>query len=124
MIKSLSLAALTLLLVSCAPITKVTTNLDAKNFRHYFAPSQVTIYERIADLPAQHKLIGLVEGDNCQEKPHHAIPDKLQARTMARRNAFEQGANAIVFSSCVEIQTKACHANIVCYGQAYQVASE
>lgn len=119
-----SICALSLgitLLNGCAKISTVKTNLDRDNFEHYFSPAQVTIYENEAQFASKSLLVGSVEGENCQAKPHLAIPDKIEARTEARRKAFELGANAIVFSGCAEFSTQHCHASIVCYGKAYQV---
>ncbi|NMP33418.1 rcsF protein [Thalassotalea sp. M1531] len=113
-----------LLVSSCAQISTVKTNLDKENFEHYFSPGQVTIYAHEKDIASKHQLIGMVEGENCQAKPHLAMPNKIEARTQARRNAYQLGANGIVFSGCAEISTKQCHAMIVCYGKAYQIEQE
>ena len=109
------------LIAGCAKISTVKTNLDKENFEHYFAPGEVEIYKSEAQLPTKYKILGAVEGENCQVKPHLAAPDKVEARTNARREAYHLGANAIVFSGCAEFSTKQCHANMVCYGKAYQV---
>ncbi|WP_448212171.1 Rcs stress response system protein RcsF [Colwellia sp. MEBiC06753] len=110
-----------LLAVSCAPISTVETNLDRKNFEHYFSPGQVTIYKQESEFDGKYKMLGMVEGESCQVKPHHAAPDVIDARTDARRAAYQLGANAIVFSGCTQVQTKECHAVAICYGKAYQV---
>jgi RcsF protein len=111
-------------LLSCAKISTVSTNLDRENFKHYFAPTKVAIVESEADFEGKFRFIGLVEGQSCQEKPHHDAPNEIDARTDARRNAFEKNANAVIFSRCVLIeQDKAarhCVATKVCYARAYQ----
>lgn len=119
--KKLTLLVLTLLIIGCAPITSVKTNLDPENFTNYFAPFKVKIYNSIKELPKERQLIGLVEGDDCQQKPHLAAPDQIKAKNMARRQAAELKANAVIFSQCIAVENKACHASIVCYAQAYQV---
>lgn len=108
-------------LAGCAKISQVSTNLDAENFKNYFAPTEVTIVENESAFTGKYKMIGGVEGSNCQAKAHHAAPDKIEARTEARKKAYELGANAIVFSGCTAVKTNQCHANIICYGKAYQV---
>jgi len=108
-------------LAGCAKISQISTNLDAENFKNYFAPTSVKIVESETDFIGKYKLIGGVEGSNCQEKAHHSAADKIEARTDARQKAYDLGANAIVFSGCVSVQTNQCHANIICYGKAYQV---
>ncbi|WP_286261488.1 Rcs stress response system protein RcsF [Thalassotalea atypica] len=110
-----------LFITGCAQVSDVKTNLDRENFKQYFAHGQVQIFEKESKFIGKYKMIGGVEGENCQVKPYHAAPDKIEARTNARRSAFELGANAIVFSGCTTVQTKQCHANIICYGKAYQV---
>ncbi len=111
---------LSLLLFSCSNLS-TTTNLDSENFVNYFAPSKVKIYPNEQALPAQHRLIGLVEGQDCQIKAHHAQPDEINARTDARRKANALNANGIIFSECALIEDKSCHAMLLCYGKAYQI---
>ncbi len=110
-----------LFLFSCSNLS-TTTNLDSENFVNYFAPSKVKIYPNEQALPAQHRLIGLVEGQDCQIKAHHAQPDEINARTDARRKANALNANGIIFSECALIEDKSCHAMLLCYGgKAYQI---
>jgi len=114
-----------LTLTACSSNYTVSTNLDKENFQSYFSPTQVKIAEDESEFHGRYKLIGMVEGESCQEKPHHAKPDKIAARTQARRKAFEKQANAIIFTGCALIDddkaSKQCVASIVCYGKAYQV---
>ncbi|REL26540.1 rcsF protein [Thalassotalea euphylliae] len=122
----LGMTSCALLLSSCAKISTVHTNLDRENFSHYFSPGEVTIFDNEQAFPGKYQMIGMVEGEHCQAKAHLAPPDKIEARTQARRNAYQLGANAIVFSGCAEvthqqIESRQCHASIVCYGKAYQV---
>ena len=70
----------------------------------------------------------MVEGESCQEKVYHAAPNEIDARTEARRKAYELEANAIIFSQCLMIETdetvKYCVASAVCYGRAYKVEQD
>lgn len=112
-------------LSACSSQYTLSTNLDKENFRNYYSHSQVKVVEDESEFSGRFKLIGMVEGQNCQAKSHHALPDEIEARTQARRNAFEQQANAIVFTGCALINddqaNQQCVATVVCYGKAYQV---
>ena len=113
------------LAVGCAKINDISTNLDRDNFKHYFSPTKVKIVESEKELTGKYKFVGLVEGESCQAKVHHAAPNEIDARTEARRKAYKLEANAIIFSRCVMIEedqaAKYCVASTVCYGRAYQV---
>ena len=120
----------TLLLTSCNSNLSVSTNLDTVNFKDYFSPAKVTIYQSEEQITKRYKFIGLVEGEDCQLKVHHAAPDEINARTKARKQAFERKANAIIFTGCATIdatsangqpQKKHCLSTLVCYGKAYQL---
>ena len=123
--KSITMLLITLLMTGCAKINDVSTNLDRDNFKNYFSPTTVNIYNSEKDFKGKAKFIGLVEGESCQEKAHHALPNEIDARTEARRQAFKLQANAIIFSQCVLIEddkaAKYCIASTVCYGRAYKV---
>jgi len=128
--KKLTTLIATFVLISCNSNFTVSTNLDSDNFKNYFSPGQVTIYQNEKDMVNRYKLIGLVEGEDCQLKSHHAAPNEINARTHARKQAFEQQANAIVFTGCATIndtianqqpQKKQCLSTLVCYGKAYQI---
>ena len=121
-----SIALLTAIAITgCAKITDISTNLDRDNFKHYFSPTKVKIVKNESDFTGKYKFVGLVEGESCQEKSHHAAPNEIEARTQARRQAYDLGANAIIFSQCVMITddkaAKQCIASSICYGRAYQV---
>ena len=121
----LLLAVTAITLSACSAQYSLSTNLDKENFRNYYSHSQVNVVEDESQFLGRYKLIGMVEGQNCQAKSHHALPDKIEARTQARRNAFEQQANAIIFTGCALINddqaNQKCVATVVCYGKAYQV---
>jgi RcsF protein len=131
-------------LTSCAILTTVslfvgcstknlTTNLDRNNFSDYFSPAKVTIYQQEKDIETHHKYIGVVEGQDCQIKPHHAVPDEINARTQARRQAFEQQANGVIFTGCALLTSQQlaklnnsndaqqCHAIVICYARAFAI---
>ncbi|UUO25020.1 rcsF protein [Colwellia sp. M166] len=119
---------ITLAITGCAKINHVSTNLDRDNFKHYFSPTKVKMVEKEQDLAGKYKFLGLVEGESCQEKAYHAAPNEIDARTEARRKAYQLGANAIIFSQCVMITddkaAKYCLASTVCYGRAFKVEQE
>lgn len=127
-----------MLISACTSRYSVTTNLDNENFKNYFSPTKVIIYKDKQAMLAQssstndvikkkYHYLGAVEGEDCQTKTHHQAPDEVNARTNARRTAFELGANAIIFSGCALIEKndsdKQCVATTVCYGQAYRVSA-
>ncbi|MFT5636806.1 MAG: RcsF protein [Cognaticolwellia sp.] len=114
-----------LFVTGCAKINDISTNLDRENFKHYFSPTKVKIVTSEKDFVGKYKFLGLVEGESCQEKAHHAAPNEIDARTEARGKAYKLEANAIIFSQCVMIEedkaSKYCVASTVCYGRAYKV---
>jgi RcsF protein len=111
------------LLASCSGNYTFNSNVKADNAQEYFSASQVTIFEDEAEFKSNFKYLGLFEGEDCQKEKHLAAPDIINARTQARKKAYKQQANAIVFSSCVDIETKYCVAQVVCYGKAYRLAA-
>jgi len=120
------------LLISACTNNYVATNLDKANIVQYFSASEVTIYQE-EDLPTKHQYISLVEGQDCQIKPHHAAPDRIKARTQARQQAYNKKANAVVFTDCATLDNqqlkklakssdaKQCHAIVICYAKAFVV---
>ena len=128
--RQLILSLISVFLLSCNSNYTVSTNLDSNNFKNYFSPTKVTIYQSEQDIPQHYQLIGVVEGEDCQLKVHHAAPDEINARTNARRQAFKLQANGIVFTSCTIINSPIAHqspekqqclSTVVCYGKAYKV---
>ncbi|NQY65972.1 MAG: rcsF protein [Alteromonadaceae bacterium] len=121
-----------MLTAGCSGNYTVSTNLDKENFRNYFAASQVTVYKNDEVLPSPNKLIGLVEGQDCQLKVHHASPSELIAKQAARRKAFNKKANGVVFTGCILIENeqlqdvtgKQCLTTLVCYGKAYRISEK
>ncbi|MBA6233580.1 MULTISPECIES: Rcs stress response system protein RcsF [unclassified Colwellia] len=121
----LMLIAASITLSACSSQYTVSTNLDKENFQTYFSHTQVNVIKDESELLGKYKLIGMVEGQDCQTKIHHAAPDKVMAKTQARRQAFKQHANAIIFTGCALINDnqadKQCIETVVCYGKAYQI---
>jgi RcsF protein len=125
----------TITLITSCNSRHVSTNFDKENFSDYFSASKVKIYEQEKDIKTRHNYIGVVEGHDCQIKPHHAAPDEINARTQARRQAFEQQANAVVFTGCALLTSEQlaklnnsndaqqCHAIVICYAKAFAVES-
>jgi RcsF protein len=131
----LSIVLTTITLITSCNSRHVSTNVDKENFSDYFSASKVKIYEQEKDIKTRHNYIGVVEGQDCQIKPHHAAPDEINARTQARRQAFEQQANAVVFTGCALLTSEQlaklnnssdaqqCHAIVICYAKAFAVES-
>ncbi len=122
----------TTLIASCSS-KHLTTNLDEENFEQYFSAAKVKIYQHERDIQTRYQYIGAVEGQDCQVKPYHAIPDEVNARTQARRNAFQQQANGVIFTGCTLLSSQQlaqikdsndaqqCHAIVICYARAFAV---
>jgi RcsF protein len=110
--------------LACSTHYNVSSNLDPENFRQHFAASQVEIYQNDQSLGDNYRFVGLVEGQDCQIKTHHAPPSPIIARTRARKQAYAQKANGIIFSPCVAIDAPQCEALLVCYARAYQVVED
>lgn len=134
-ITSLIILTTSILITSCSN-RYVSTNLDQENFEQYFSASKVKIYNSEKDINARYQFIDSVEGQDCQIKPHHAIPDEINARTRARQKAFEKNANGVVFSGCALLtqdqlaqlsksnDAQQCHAIIICYAKAYAIETK
>jgi RcsF protein len=120
---ALTVVLLTSILGGCTGNYTFESNVKADNAEEYFSASKVKIYDNEQDFDASYQYVGLVEGEDCQKEPHLAPPDPINARTQARQIAYLQKANAIIFTSCIDIETKHCVAQVVCYGKAYRVAT-
>jgi len=113
------------MLSSCATNYTISTNVDQDKIEHYFSPTQVTIFQDESEFSGRSHYLGMVEGESCQQKAQHDSPDKIIARTNARREAYQLKANAIIFTGCSAVikdnGAKACYATLLCYGKAYQI---
>jgi len=135
MIKKLFTFILFAFVTSCSS-QYVSTNLDKDNFSNYFSASKVRIYQSEKDIIGSYKLIGSVEGQDCQIKPHHAEPDKVNARTQARQQAFTLNANGVVFTGCALLgqeelaqlnnsnDARQCNAIVICYAKAFVIEAK
>lgn len=122
--KYITLLVITMpLLFSCSGNYTFESNVKADNAEQYFSASKVKIFEDESEFMSAFQYVGLVEGEDCQKKAHLAAPDAINARTQARQLAFTQQANAVIFTSCVNIETKHCVAQVVCYGKAYKLGA-
>ncbi len=109
------------LFASCSGNYTFESNVKADNATEYFSASKVKIFNDETEFMSSFQYVGLVEGEDCQKQQHLAPPDAINARTQARQAAFLQNANAVIFTSCVDIETKHCVAQVVCYGKAYRL---
>ena len=128
MTKQLTTQVLALLMViptlaSCSGNYTFESNLKADTAKEYFSASKVKVFNDESEFMSSFKYVGLVEGEDCQKEQHLAAPDVINARTQARQVAYKQQANAVIFTSCVDIETKHCVAQVVCYGKAYQLGA-
>jgi RcsF protein len=123
---------LTLLLVPLLPLIvtgcadfSFNSNLDKESIDSYFKPSRVQVYEQ-AELASRNYLyLGTVEGSACQTDAMQPAPKAGDARTEARRQVADMGGNGVIFSQCAEFNdTPTCVSQLVCYGQALNVATE
>ncbi|WP_246047231.1 Rcs stress response system protein RcsF [Colwellia ponticola] len=119
--KLLATTLLTVMLASCSGNYTFNSNVKPDNAKQYFSASKVKVFNDEAEFMSSFNYVGLVEGFDCQEKPHLAPPDAANARTQARQAAFLQQANGVIFTSCIAIETKHCVAQTVCYGKAYRL---
>lgn len=108
-------------IVGCSGNYTFESNIKPGNAKEYFSVSEVKIFEDESEFNAAYQFVGLVEGDDCQEKPHLAPPDPINARTKARKEAYAKQANAVIFTSCINIENNFCTAQVVCYGKAYRL---
>ena len=115
-----------LALLGCSNNFTTKTNLDRDNFTDYFSSTSVKIYESEKAFTDTFLYVGIVEGEDCQRKAHHAKPSEVIARTNARQAAYKLKANAIIFTGCALVedthQSKQCLTTIVCYGKAYYIS--
>lgn len=119
--KLLASTVFTFMLTGCSSNYTFNSNVKPDNAKQYFSASKVKVFNDESEFMSSFDYVGLVEGFDCQEKPHLAPPDAANARTQARQAAFLQQANGVIFTSCIAIETKHCVAQTVCYGKAYRL---
>jgi RcsF protein len=118
-------SALVLLLSACASDYSFNSNLDSEAINDYFKASDVILYEGDTLPKGHYELKGLVEGESCQADANGAPASLADARTEARRNAADKGANGIIIKQCVifEEAAQACISRALCVGQAVKTAT-
>lgn len=133
MIKISLFVILVTMIMSCSS-NYVASNLDKNNIERYFSASQVEIYKQEQDIQTRYKYISVVEGQDCQVQAHHAAPDEINARTQARRQAFDKKANGVIFTGCALLtpqqlaqhnnsnDAQQCHAIVICYARAFVIS--
>lgn len=121
--KTLSILIVLPLLANCSSNYTFESNVKADNAKEYFSASKVKIFKDETEFMSSFKYVGLVEGEDCQQAQYLAPPDAINARTQARKIAFSQKANAVIFTSCIDIESKHCVAQVVCYAKAYRLGA-
>ncbi|MGI2025404.1 Rcs stress response system protein RcsF [Shewanella glacialipiscicola] len=118
-------SALVLLLSACASDYSFNSNLDGEAINDYFKASDVVLYEGDALPKGHYELKGLVQGESCQADLNGAPASLADARTEARRNAADKGANGIIIKQCVifEEAAQGCISRALCVGQAIKTAT-
>ncbi|MFT6976704.1 MAG: RcsF protein [Shewanella psychromarinicola] len=119
-------SGIALLLSACASDYTFKSNLDSKNINDYFKASDVQLYEGNQLPKGPFAVLGLVEGEACQESSQDAPPQMAVARTNARRAAADLGANGFVVKSCFIIAEAdtSCFSRALCVGQAIKTPTE
>ena len=119
-------SSIALLLSACASDYTFKSNLDKKAIHDYFKVGDVTLYEENKQPKGHIEILGLVEGEACQETINDAPPQMSIARTNARKAAADLGANGFVVKSCFMIDEadSSCIRRALCVGQAIKTATE
>jgi RcsF protein len=122
--KTFSASAIILLLSACAGEYAFNSNLDSKAINEYFKVGDVTLYEGSSFPSGKYDIIGLAEGEFCQEHANGAPASIEEARTEARKQAADMGANGLIIKQCMltEEQDSACYSRSLCVGQAIKQA--
>lgn len=111
-------------LLSCSYFS-FESNVDPSNFTDYFAQSTVTVYSDKELMDMDYAEVGFIEGLSCQEQSNDRPASEGEARTLAKKQAAEKGANGIVFSKCVTLSnTASCVSSVSCYGRMVYVKDE
>lgn len=123
--KLLLSSASVLLLSACASEYSFNSNLDSDAINDYFKASDVTLYEADQTPAGHYELKGLVQGESCQAQANDVPASIADARTEARRNAADKGANGIMIKQCVIVEEAAqgCVSRALCVGQAIKTTA-
>ncbi len=121
---ALVFSGIALLLSACASDFVFKSNLDGKAINEYFKVGDVVLYDGEVQPKGNFEVLGLVEGEDCQETAKDTPPQMAEARTNARRAAAELGANGFVVKSCFMITEadNSCFSRALCVGQAIKTA--
>ncbi len=108
------------LLSACSSNYTFNSNLDGEAIDEYFKPAGVVLYKDGERPQGAFEIIGLVEGESCQETEHGVPANIADARTEARKKAVELGANGLIVKKCLltEQKTNTCFTQAFCVGQA------
>ncbi|WP_341503513.1 Rcs stress response system protein RcsF [Gallaecimonas sp. GXIMD4217] len=115
------LSAAALALAGCAGSYQVDSNLDGAAIQDYFVPSRVAVYSPDALAGKPYRSLGLVQGQHCQQAANAPPASLAEARTDARRQAYQLGGNGIVFRQCLLLSEDAapgCLSQALCQGEA------
>ncbi|MDO6620788.1 Rcs stress response system protein RcsF [Pseudomonadota bacterium] len=115
-----------ILLSGCASEYTFNSNLDAKAIDDYFKPGNVVLYKENQRPKGSFEVLGLVEGESCQQTADGVPASIADARTDARKQAVELGANGLMIKKCLltEQQVDSCYSQAICVGQAIKTATE
>ena len=73
------------LITACSTNYSFNSNLDSNTINEYFKASEVQVYQGSLQPEGAYKVIGLVEGESCQELTNAVPASKADARTKLRR---------------------------------------
>jgi RcsF protein len=115
----------TVLLSACSSDYTFNSNLDGEAIDEYFKPTSVELYIDGASPKGPYEIVGLVEGESCQETESGVPANIADARTQARKKAVELGANGLIVKKCLltEQKTNTCYTQAFCVGQAIKTAT-
>lgn len=114
-----------IMITGCSSGYRIESNLDKDNIANYFNVWGIKALTNQELSRYPYKVLGTVEGISCQENDNHPLPNISDARSEALTVAADMGANAIVFSTCIEFEpSSACLASLSCYGKAIQLLQD
>lgn len=121
---ALVFSGVAVLLTACASDYVFKSNLDGKAINEYFKVGDVVLYDGEVQPKGNFEVLGLVEGEACQETVKETPPQISDARSNARRAAADLGANGFVVKSCFMINEpdNSCYSRALCVGQAIKTA--
>ncbi len=112
-----------LFLAGCSSSYTFHSNLDKQNFTEYFKAGDVKVYKPDALPTSAYRAIGLVTGESCQTLSSDKVATEADARTQARKNAADLGANGLIIRNCATLNEKnsSCMTHVLCSGQAIKL---